>query len=131
LSKGRKEQDLEDTARALPLLPSLDIARTRAFYEERLGFTSTYYGDENYLIVRRGEVEIHFWLTDDEKLPPVSSCYVRGRDALALHADFKALGTPKISPIMAREWGMTEFYVWDPDGNLLKFGIPTDAVPKN
>jgi hypothetical protein len=29
---------------------------------------------------------------------------------------------------MARDWGMTEFYVWDPDGNLLRIGMPTDEV---
>jgi len=23
---------------------------------------------------------------------------------------------------------MREFYVWDPDGNLLKFGVPTPAA---
>ncbi len=121
---------LEETARAIPVLPSLDISRTRAFYEDRLGFTSTYYGDENYLIVRRGEMELHFWLTDDAKLAPMTSCYIRGRDALALHADFTARGTPKISPITARDWNMTEFYVWDPDGNLLRIGMPTDEVPR-
>ncbi|WP_024585936.1 VOC family protein [Aliihoeflea sp. 2WW] len=117
---------LEETARAIPVLPSLDIERTRRFYEERLGFTATHYADEDYLIVRRGEIELHFWRTDDEKLPPVSSAYIRGRDALALRDDFVARGAEKVSPIMARDWGMTEFYLWDPDGNLLRIGMPTE-----
>lgn len=117
---------LEETARAIPVLPSLDIDRSRRFYEERLGFSSKHYQAEDYLIVRRGDIELHFWRTDDEKLPPVTSAYIRGRDALALHADFEARGAEKLSPIMARDWGMTEFYVWDPDGNLLKFGMPTE-----
>jgi catechol 2,3-dioxygenase-like lactoylglutathione lyase family enzyme len=119
---------IEEAARAIPVLPSLDIVRTRRFYEERLGFTSKHYEAEDYLIVRRGDIELHFWRTDDEKLPPVSSAYIRGRDALALHADFKARGAEKVSPVTARDWGMTEFYVWDPDGNLLRIGMPTDEI---
>lgn len=122
---------LEATARALPVLPSTDIARTRSFYEDRLGFVSTHYEDENYLIVRRGEIELHFWLTDNASLAPMTSCYIRGRDALELHADFAQRGVEKLSPIMPRDWGMTEFYVWDPDGNLLRIGMPTDEVPQD
>lgn len=120
--------ELEENARAVPILPSLDIARTRAFYEERLGFAARHYEEENYLILRRSEIELHFWLTDDVKLPPVSSAYVRGRDVPGLHADFARRGTPKLSGITARPWGMTEFYVWDPDGNLLRFGLPTEMA---
>jgi catechol 2,3-dioxygenase-like lactoylglutathione lyase family enzyme len=47
----------EQSARAIPILPSLDIARTRAFYEERLGFAGQHYEEENYLILRRGEID--------------------------------------------------------------------------
>lgn len=118
----------EPIARAIPILPSLDIARTRAFYEESLGFSGQLYEEEDYLILRRGEIELHFWLTEDKKLPPVSSAYIRGRDVPALHADFARRGAPKLSEITARPWGMTEFYLWDPDGNLLRFGIPTPST---
>ena len=31
-------------------------------------------------------------------------------------------GVPKLSPMTVRPWGMEEFYVWDPHGNILKFG---------
>ena len=34
----------------------------------------------------------------------------------------------RISEVTDREWGMREFYVWDPDGNLLKFGVPVRAA---
>lgn len=122
-------RDVEPTARAIPILPSLDIARTRTFYEDRLGFVGQHYAAEDYLIVRRGEIELHFWRTDDKALPPVSSAYVRGRDIRDLHADFTSRGAEKLSGITERSWGMTEFYVWDPDGNLLRFGVPTDLSP--
>jgi len=34
----------------------------------------------------------------------------------------------RLSEVADRTWGMREFYVWDPDGNLLKFGVPTPAA---
>ena len=40
----------------------------------------------------------------------------------ALHADFSERKLPGLSPFLVRDWNMEEFYVWDPHGNLLKFG---------
>ena len=55
-----------DPARGMPVLASLDISETRDFYVRYLGFSSDYV-DDNYLIVKRGEMEIHFWKTDDQR----------------------------------------------------------------
>lgn len=44
---------------------------------------------DDYLIMRRNEMEIHFWKSDDRKLPEVSSCYIRGGEVPALHAEFR------------------------------------------
>ncbi|WP_454917182.1 hypothetical protein [Xanthobacter sediminis] len=33
----------------------------------------------------------------------------------------------RISPVEDREEGMREFYVWDPGGNVLRFGVPVAA----
>lgn len=114
-----------DPARTIPVLPSPDLGETRAFYVDRLGFEATAYETEGYLIVRRREMEIHFWLCDDRRLPEVSSCYIRGGEVLSLHAEYASGGVHRLSDISARPWGMTEFYVWDPHGNLLRFGNPT------
>ena len=114
-----------EPARAIPVLPSPDLGETRAFYVDRLGFEATRYEAEGYLIVRRREMEIHFWLCDDRTLPEVSSCYIRGGEVFALHAEYAQKDVQRLSPIQRRPWGMTEFYVWDPHGNLLRFGNPT------
>lgn len=76
-----------DPARCIPILASLDIAATRAFYVDQLGFASDY-GDEGYLIVRRDAMELHFWKTSDPKLPESTSCYIRGGQVPALYAEF-------------------------------------------
>lgn len=49
-----------DYARAIPILPSPDIAETRAFYRDALGFSVVGPDIESYLIVRRAEMELHF-----------------------------------------------------------------------
>lgn len=120
---------------AVPVLASLDIGRSLAFLE-RLGFVERWrYPD--YASAARGDVELHLWLCDDPAVPKATSCYLRVTDAAALHAAFAAAGVPDaatMSPASVaadvprmttpetKPWGMVEFVVWDPDGNLLRFG---------
>ena len=115
-----------DRVEVLPMLPSLSIAESRDFYRDKLGFEEVVYEDRDYLIVRRDFIghpmEIHFWLTDDRKLCEASGVYIRGGGIDALHEEFTRRGVPKISPMSVRPWGMEEFYIWDPHGNILKFG---------
>ena len=110
-----------DPALTIPILASLDIAESAAFYADRLGFTVGYQ-DAGYLIVRRDEMEIHFWKTDDRRFPENTSCYIRGGQVAALHAEFEKRGVERLSPFEVRPWKMKEFFVHDPHGNLLKFG---------
>jgi catechol 2,3-dioxygenase-like lactoylglutathione lyase family enzyme len=117
-----------DPARAIPILPSPDIEATKAFYTQSLGFEAIYHVAEQYLIVRRNEMEIHFWYTADRALPEVSSCYIRGGEIAALHAEFSNRGVKKLSPFEVRLWNMKEFYVHDPHGNLLRFGCAPDEM---
>ena len=62
-----------DPARTIPILPSPDIKVTRAFYRDSLGFSIIGPEMDSHLIIRRGEMEIHFWKSDDLALPEVSS----------------------------------------------------------
>ena len=105
----------------VPVLASLDIAQSRQFYEERLGFACRLQVSD-YLIMERDGCELHFWVADDRHIAEHTSCYVRG-DTGALHADFARRGLP-LAPPAVRPWGMKELYVTDPHGNLLKFGEP-------
>ena len=87
-----------DPARTIPTLPSPDIEATKAFYSGDLGFEVTHYQAEQYLIVRRGEMEMHFWHTDDRALPEVSSCYIRGGEVAVLHASFPRVACRSSAP---------------------------------
>jgi catechol 2,3-dioxygenase-like lactoylglutathione lyase family enzyme len=115
----------DDTVVCIPILASLDIEETRAFYA-RLGFAGERLGD--YLIVRRDTMELHFWLTADRVHPENTSCYIRGGGIPALHAEFHARGIPGLSEFTVRPWNMKEFYIHDPHGNLLKFGCAPEEL---
>ena len=116
----------DDRVEVLPVLPSLSIVESREFYRDHLGFTEIIHEDDSYLIVRRdfagSPMELHFWLTDDRKICEASGIYIRGGGIDALHAEFTERQVPSLTPMAVRPWNMEEFYVWDPHGNLLKFG---------
>ncbi|MBB3964925.1 bleomycin resistance protein [Rhizobium metallidurans] len=114
--------DNPDRIEVLPVLPSLDIGETLSFYRGRLGFEMIVYQDKDYLILRRDEMELHFWLTDDRSLCERTSVYLRGGGIAGLHAEYKARGVETLSDMMVRPWNMEEFYIHDPAGNLLRFG---------
>jgi len=118
------------TDRAIPTLPSRSIPETVAFYE-RLGFAAGLPGGGgDYAILTRAHVELHFFGHPD--LDPATSsagCYIRVQDVDGLHAAFApahlpAAGIPRMDPPATRPWGMREFAVVDPDGNLLRIGQP-------
>lgn len=115
--------------RACPLLAAADPAAAAAWYRDRLGFrvVSTY-PDDGYAIVRRDDVELHFWRCDDRRIAENTSAYLRVDGIDGLHGLMTgAAEGGRISPVEDRAWGMREFYVWDPDGNLLRFGEPIAA----
>ena len=104
----------------VPVLASLNLAESVAFYTERLGFVSVArYAD--YAIVKRDGCELHFWACDNPLVAQNTSCYVRTSSAQALYLEFKDRGAD-VKPPENRPWGMKEMYVVDPHGNLLKFG---------
>lgn len=114
------------TERPEPILPAHDIAITRAFYES-LGFTAWYHSSD-YEIVTRGNLYVH--LEHHADLEPDknrSSCYWRVVDADRLYQEFTALGLPsdgipRLTEPQDEPWGMREFTVKDPSGNLIRIG---------
>jgi hypothetical protein len=115
-------------ARCIPVLASLNIRESQDFYVQKLGFNSTVYEAHDYLIVRRDEMELHFWLTDNRAFPENTSCYIRGGQVPALYAEYVARNVPKLSAFEVRPWNMKEFYIHDPHGNLLRFGCAPEEV---
>jgi uncharacterized glyoxalase superfamily protein PhnB len=109
--------------RAVPVLASLNITKTVAFYKDRLGFDKQGYTDENYAIVGRDAIELHFWKCDDKIHPENTSCYIHVEHIDALYKELQK--TDVIHPngsLEDKPWGMREFAVLDADGNMIKFG---------
>jgi catechol 2,3-dioxygenase-like lactoylglutathione lyase family enzyme len=116
--------------RAVPILPSRDLATTLRFYQD-LGFENRGAPPEEwgYLIVGRGELELHF--VHDPSVDPLrtaSACYLYVRDADALHRTWSGLVIPdpttgrRITEPADTDYGMREFAVVDDNGNLLRVG---------
>jgi hypothetical protein len=116
----------DDKAVTIPVLASLDIAESAAFYGTQLGFRTDVLGD--YMIARRDAMEIHFWLAKDRIHPEHTSCYIRGGQIVALYAEYKARNVPRLSDFAVRPWNMKEFYIHDPHGNLLRFGAAPQEI---
>lgn len=107
----------------VPVLASLDLAQSVAFYTGYLGFRMLLQAAD-YLILERDGAELHFWACAERHLAENTSCYVRTDDCQALYNEFCGRGLALQPPVL-RPWGMIELSVTDPHGNLLKFGEQT------
>ena len=114
--------------RAIPTLPCRSINATSEFYK-RLGFEGgAHEFNSEYGIFIRGAVELHFF-THRELLPAESSagCYIRVLEVESFYAACSALGLPsagipRMDRLEDKPWGLREFAIIDPDGNLLRIG---------
>ncbi|GLC25943.1 bleomycin resistance protein [Roseisolibacter agri] len=126
-----------DPGLAIPILPARDLHETRAFYE-RLGFATVGWWPDTfggYAVLTRGDLAMHFYHAPDVQ-PHANhgQCYWYVADVAALHADavaagIPATGTPRVTSIDEKPWGMREFALADPNGNLVRVGQPVRAAP--
>ena len=113
------------TGATIPILASRDVEETAAFYG-RLGFDLLARYDEfgpTYLLLGRDDVELHFVHTPEVD-PDESSggCYLRVDDAQAVYDEWASLGLSEIRAPRDTPWGMREFFMVDPSGNLIRIG---------
>ena len=113
---------------AIPILPSRSVSKTVDFYRA-MGFEGgPHEVNSTYAILRKGSVELHFFT--HEGLDPAASfagCYLRVLDVKAIYDVVAAIGLPdkgipRLAPLEDKPWGLREFAVIDPDGNLLRIG---------
>jgi catechol 2,3-dioxygenase-like lactoylglutathione lyase family enzyme len=110
------------------MLPSRSVNATTEFYQ-RLGFVGGPHSfNSEYAILRRGAIELHFF-THKELVPAESSagCYIRVLDVETMYQAFSVnnlprSGIPRMEPLEDKPWGLREFAIVDPDGNLLRIG---------
>ena len=110
---------------AVPNLPSRDFDGTIAFYGG-FGFQPAY-RDDGWLILRRGELQLEFFLFPD-LVPEESSfmCSVRVDDVDELYRQIEragvavgSAGTPRLHPVRLQPWGQRAGFLVDPDGTQL------------
>jgi len=84
--------------------------------------------DRDYAFLTRGRFEIHFFAHRDLE-PAASSAgrYLRVLDVAEIYAacesaEWPMHGIPRIDKLEDEPWGLREFSVVDPDGNLLRMG---------
>jgi catechol 2,3-dioxygenase-like lactoylglutathione lyase family enzyme len=119
---------MPDNDLAIPILPSRSISATVNFYKQ-VGFEGGAHDtDPSYAVMRRGTVEIHFF-THSTLVPTESwaGCYIRVRDVEEIYQAFAlrqlpTTGIPRLHALEDKPWGLREFAVIDPDGNLLRIG---------
>lgn len=108
-----------------PKLPMRDKSATLDFYINKLGFVQ-YGGDfDDYLMVEKDSVQIHFFAF--RELDPKENygqVYLRTDDIDELYKSFQT-NQVNIHPngnLQTKPWGQKEFSILDPDNNLLTFG---------
>jgi hypothetical protein len=116
---------------AVPILPSLDLRETPAFYE-RLGFENRGAppAEWDYMILGRGGIELHFIAAPNtDPLTSSASCYRFVADADRLYADWQEIGVAadpdtgsRLEAPVNTDYGMREFAVVDQSGNLVRVG---------
>jgi hypothetical protein len=125
----------------IPLLPCRSIDDQISFYGA-LGFEVTYRqtAPNVYAAVQRGAIELHFFVMKGyEPADSYSTCYVFTSDVEGLYADFRAglkqalgripsRGIPRIGAIGDMSYGVRQFLLTDPGGNIIRIGQPLEKA---
>jgi catechol 2,3-dioxygenase-like lactoylglutathione lyase family enzyme len=125
------------TERTIPILPCRSIDDTLDFYRA-IGFEVTYQqqSPNTYAVVQRGGIELQFFVL--KALDPANSystCYVLTSDVDALYEAFRSglraatgrvplRGVPRIGALKDMSYGVRQFVLTDPGGNMIRIGQP-------
>jgi catechol 2,3-dioxygenase-like lactoylglutathione lyase family enzyme len=108
----------------IPKLPMRDLKRTREYYTSQLNFiVVAEFG--NYLIVRKENLEIHFFeFIELDPKENYGQIYIRTDDIEALYLSLidKDVEIHPNGALQTKAWGQKEFSLLDPDNNLITFG---------
>lgn len=113
---------------AATIIPVADVPASAEYYRDKLGFEITFLWNDppDYAVLKAGEgVSIH--LSTQKKAEELKDnrpieVYIFVHDVDALYKAYQDRGVKIHTPIGDREYGMRDFDVEDPSGNLLSFG---------
>ena len=115
-----------------------------AFYEA-IGFEVTYRqkSPNVFAAVRRGPIELQFFtMKGYEPANSYSTCYVLTADVDRLYADFRdglkrafgrvpSRGIPRIGALNDMSYGVRQFVMTDPGGNMIRIGQPLTSAAES
>ena len=114
--------------KAIPIFAVDDLAATIRWYEEILGWTTSFVwpmpdsGEPPwYAGVRDGEVEIHLNSSDEDAT--AGKVYIFANDVDAICEAIKARGGEIAVEPKTYDYGMRDFALHDPSGNQITFGM--------
>lgn len=106
---------------AKPILPVADMESAVDFYR-RLGFDVEPYDASYTIIALSGDEILHLRVVDDLDLAQnAASVYFHVQDVDVVHGQWTEDGIVT-GEVVDQPWGMREFTVTDPAGNLIRVG---------
>ena len=105
-----------------------DLAASLQFYTSLLGFAERFcFGD--YAGVQHGDVQIHLSgpKSTNKRSVGQGGIYIFCDDVDSYYSEVLSKGVKTQAPPKDYEYGMRDFVLEDPDGNLLGFGQETKA----
>jgi len=107
-----------------PILSVKDMALSREFYVNKLGFKEAEWGDNNFTSMSRDNCGIY--LCRGEQGNPGTWIWIGfDGDIFSLHEELKEKGVVIRQPPVNHSWAL-EMQIEDPDGHVLRLG--TDPV---
>lgn len=106
--------------RAVPDLTSADLARSRTFYSDLLGFTVAM--DMGWVVnfVSPDNPTAQIIVMDADRTAEVlPDMTIEVDDVDRLHARAVELGYEVVHPLTDESWAVRRFFVTDPDGNVV------------
>ena len=124
--------DAPEMLRSTPVLKSGNYEGARAFYRDTLGYRVVEEGGDppRFGIFERGRsvLFVNAWHGAPTLLSGVWEAYVHVSGLDDLLAEFRAAGADVTRTIETTVYGMREFDVTDPDGNVICFGEDTERT---
>lgn len=110
-----------------PKLPMRKLSVTQAYYVGQLGFRPFGGAYQQYLMLEKDQIQIHFFeFKDLDPKENYGQVYIR---CSAIEAFYQSLLDQNLAihpngALRIQPWGQLEFSLLDPDNNLLTFGAP-------
>jgi catechol 2,3-dioxygenase-like lactoylglutathione lyase family enzyme len=104
-----------------PNLPVPDVPAAQEWYRRVLGLDVNWIWEDDFGSVGRDSVEIFLYESDSPKAV-VCSLFVDIANLDALYEWCRELGAEIVSELERKPWGLREFSVRDPGGNVLRIG---------